>query len=75
MYLTVTDNGNGIAPEKLKELREMLRSGENGHRIGLKNVRSRLAFCKGPDSDLEIDSLPEGGTVVTLRWKKGAREA
>ena len=75
VYLTVTDNGNGIAPEKLKELREMLRSGENGHRIGLKNVRSRLAFCKGPDSDLEIDSLPEGGTVVTLRWKKGAREA
>ena len=75
VYLTVADNGNGIAPEKLKELREMLRSGENGHRIGLKNVRSRLAFCKGPDSDLEIDSLPEGGTVVTLRWKKGAREA
>ena len=23
----------------------------------------------------QIDSLPEGGTVVTLRWKKGAREA
>ena len=70
VYLTVTDNGNGIAPEKLEELREMLRSGESGHRIGLKNVRSRLAFCKGPDSDLTIDSPPEGGTLVSLRWRR-----
>ena len=70
MYLTVTDNGNGIAPDKLKELRKMLSSGQSGHRIGLKNVHSRLTFCKGPDSDLKIDSPAEGGTVVTLRWRQ-----
>ena len=70
VYLTVTDNGNGIAPDKLKELRKMLSSGQSGHRIGLKNVQSRLTFCKGPDSDLKIDSPAEGGTVVTLRWRQ-----
>ena len=52
----------------------MLRSGQSGHRIGLKNARSRLAFCKGPESDFRIDSSTESGAVVTLLRKKGARE-
>jgi hypothetical protein len=28
-----------------------------------------LVICKGDDSTLDIDALPEGGTVVTMRWR------
>ena len=67
--LTVADNGNTIAPEKALEIREALRTGESAHRVGLINVYNRLVICKGEDSALDIDALPEGGTVVTLRWR------
>lgn len=67
--LTVVDNGNTIAPEKALEIREALRTGESAHRVGLINVYNRLVICKGEDSALDIDALPEGGTVVTLRWR------
>ena len=68
--LTVADNGNTIAPEKVLEIREALRTGESAHRVGLINVYNRLVICKGEDSSLDIDALPEGGTVVTLRWQR-----
>jgi hypothetical protein len=29
-------------------------------------------LCKGKDSTLDIEALPEGGTMVTLRWKRDA---
>ena len=67
--LTVANNGNTIAPEKVLEIRETLRTGERAHRVGLINVYNRLVICKGEDSSLDIDALPEGGTVVTLRWR------
>ena len=67
--LTVANNGNTIAPEKVLEIRETLRTGERAHRVGLINVYNRLVICKGEDSSLDIDALPEGGTVVTLRWQ------
>ena len=67
--LTVANNGNTIAPEKVQEIRENLRTGESVHRVGLINVCNRLVICKGEDSAFDIDALPEGGTVVTMRWR------
>jgi sensor histidine kinase YesM len=70
--LTVADNGDTIQPEKIEEIRENLRAGARDHGIGLINVYSRLVLCKGGDSTLDIEALPEGGTMVTLRWKRDA---
>jgi two-component system sensor histidine kinase YesM len=70
--LTVADNGDTIQPEKIEEIRENLRAGARDHGIGLINVYSRLVLCKGKDSTLDIEALPEGGTMVTLRWKRDA---
>lgn len=67
--LTVANNGNTIAPEKVLEIRETLRTGERAYRVGLINVYNRLVICKGEDSSLDIDALSEGGTVVMLRWR------
>ena len=68
--LTVADNGNTIRPEKIAEIRENLRTGQRNHGVGLVNVYSRLVLCKGEDSTLDIEALPEGGTMVTLRWRR-----
>lgn len=70
VYLTVANNGNTISSEKAREIRETLRTGKRTHRVGLLNIHNRLAICKGADSAVDIDALPEGGTVVTLRWRK-----
>ena len=70
--LTVADNGDTIQPEKIEEIRENLRTGVRDHGIGLVNVYSRLVLCKGENSTLDIEALPEGGTMVTLRWKRDA---
>lgn len=68
--LTVADNGKTIRPEKIAEIRENLRTGQRNHGVGLVNVYSRLVLCKGEDSTLDIEALPEGGTMVTLRWRR-----
>ena len=70
--LAVADNGNTIKPEKIAEIRENLRTGQRNHGVGLVNVYSRLVLCKGEDSTLDIEALPEGGTLVTLRWRRDA---
>lgn len=71
--LTVADNGESIEPEKIGEIRADLRAGTRENGIGLINVYSRLVLCKGQDSTLDIEALPEGGTMVTLRWRKDAQ--
>jgi len=73
IWLTVADNGTTIQPEKIEEIRENLRTGARNHGIGLINVYSRLVLCKGKDSTLDIEALPEGGTVVKLGWKRDIR--
>jgi sensor histidine kinase YesM len=70
--LAVADNGNTIQPGKIAEIRENLRTGQRNHGVGLVNVYSRLVLCKGEDSTLDIEALPEGGTLVTLRWRRDA---
>ena len=64
VLICVEDNGRGIEYEKLEEL--ISASDEKMH-IGLHNVRERLRFCFGDLASLNIESLPECGTVITLR--------
>ena len=70
--LTVVDNGNTVRPEIIAEIRENLRTAQRNNGVGLVDVCSRLALCKGKDSALDVEALPEGGTMVTLRWRRDA---
>lgn len=68
----IADNGAGIPPEKLKELRESLISDtdepvSSSGGIGLKNVYKRIALYYNGRGSFEIDSEPEKGTTVTIR--------
>ena len=70
--LTVADNGNTVRPEKIAELRENLRTGQHNNGVGLVNIYSRLVLCKGKGSTIDVVALQEGGTMVTLRWRRNA---
>ena len=70
--LTVVDNGNTVRPEIIAELRDDLRTGQRNNGVGLVNIYSRLVLCRGKDSALDVEALPEGGTMVTLRWRRDA---
>ena len=58
----ISDDGNGISPEKIRELM----TEENGHRVGLHNVRERLKMVYGADAELRIESEEKKYTRVIL---------
>ncbi|WP_071130897.1 sensor histidine kinase [Enterococcus timonensis] len=68
IWIEVIDNGKGIAPEKLAELRAKIQesAGTLPHSIGLKNVAERLENYF-PSARMEIDSIQGKGTTVTLK--------
>lgn len=68
LKITVEDNGGGMPPEKLKELREMLRSQKRPvGSVGLYNVSRRLYLYYGEDYSFEIESVLKGGTTCVIR--------
>jgi len=69
VHFVIVDNGRGIAPDRLKEIREGIESGDMGGRIGLVNVSSRLRILSMNRSSMNVECPPEGGTVISLRWK------
>jgi len=67
--LTVTDNGHGIDAKKLREITEGIEIHDTKSRfssIGLKNVADRIKLEYGNGYTLEIDSIIEEGTTVSL---------
>ncbi len=71
MVLEVADDGAGIAPERLRQVREELEEssievGEGGG-YGLKNVNQRIRLYYGKEWGLTLDSEPGRGTRVTVR--------
>ncbi len=66
--ITVTDNGNGIEPEKLKEVRKKLAKTYDDYskHIGLRNVNERIKMVYGKNYGVSIDS-DRNGTKVTIR--------
>ncbi|WP_172195282.1 cache domain-containing sensor histidine kinase [Saccharibacillus qingshengii] len=79
LLLEVADDGAGMEPERLAELRQKLRrplealerqSSErerSGRSYGMLNVQARLNLAFGEAYGLKIDSRPGEGTVVTVR--------
>ena len=77
IVIRVKDNGTGFCEEKLKEIREKLSSREETRRVGLYNINERIKLSFGAEFGLDIDSIEEEYTVVTVRIPKieGERNA
>jgi LytS/YehU family sensor histidine kinase len=58
LRLTIQDNGKGL-PQLTPSL-------QNQEGIGLSNTKARLALLYGNRAHFEIQSLPQGGTLVTI---------
>ncbi|MBE0340498.1 sensor histidine kinase, partial [Paenibacillus sp. 28ISP30-2] len=71
--ITVCDNGSGMAPDRLEEVRARLEHASEepiwaqGSHIGLSNVASRIRMNFGVNYGVTIDSEPGIGTRVTIR--------
>ncbi|ALP36204.1 histidine kinase [Paenibacillus sp. IHB B 3084] len=71
--ITVCDNGSGMAPDRVEEVRARLENPSEepiwaqGSHIGLSNVASRIRMNFGVNYGVTIDSEPGIGTRVTIR--------
>lgn len=83
--VSVADNGKGIRPERLDEMRRLLRRAglgsdtdaedPGGAGIGLLNVLSRLKLTFGDDAKMRIEVLKPHGFQVTLTIPPNRNEA
>lgn len=64
----MTDNGLGIARERLEAIRKHMHEGSDDPDadIGLRNVYMRLQYFYGDDFTMEIGNNPEGGARISV---------
>lgn len=71
LELSVRDNGRGIGPEALADIRERLAGVRDSEseltHYGLLSVHERIRLFYGDECGVKIEALSEGGTQVTLR--------
>lgn len=74
LIIEVSDNGQGIPDENLYELKKSLSfystqifPANNKRSIGLLNINSRLRLSYGKNYGIEIESITDIGTTITLR--------
>ncbi|MBP3274276.1 MAG: histidine kinase [Butyrivibrio sp.] len=74
--ITVSDNGIGMEPDRLGEVRDGLTdSSPDSKKIyGLYNVNQRIKLDFGDEYGLSIDSVYDEGTTVTIRLPKKSNE-
>ena len=65
--ICVRDDGAGMAPERLQQLRQSLDTEEQVG-FGLRTVYRRLRLLYGAQCSMELESEPNVGTTVTLRF-------
>ena len=68
--ITVSDNGVGMPPEQLQDLRDAVADLDDipSDSIGLRNVALRMHLTYGESFSFQIDSQPGQGTVITLTF-------
>lgn len=80
-WVSVEDNGCGMAPERLEELRAKLREnrladgggeGQIHGGIGVANVHRRIQLVFGEDYGLSVESSPGRGTKMIMRMPRTA---
>ena len=73
MILRVTDNGQGMTPERLKEVQDAICTGERAG-FGLAAVSERIALYYGAGYGLRISSIEGEGTVIEVYLAKQIKE-
>ena len=71
LVITITDDGNGIPPLKLQQIKEHLACFERlpqtcEHGIGIHNINNRIKLLYSDPYGVSIDSKLGEGTVVTI---------
>ena len=66
LYLTVKDNGKGMAPEELSTLENLLIKGDTTESIGLVNVHQRIQLFYGEQYCVNIISTIGQGTQIQV---------
>ncbi|KOP64120.1 histidine kinase [Bacillus sp. FJAT-18019] len=67
--IEIKDNGKGIDPCELKEIKSRLEMAEaSGESFGLRSVHERLKLTYGNSYGMDIESEPGVGTTVTIRF-------
>ena len=74
MMLRVTDNGQGMTPQRLHEVQEAIQTGERAG-FGLAAVSERIALYYGPGYGLKISSVEGEGTVMEVYMAKRIKES
>ena len=74
MMLRVTDNGQGMTPERLKEVQDAICTGERAG-FGLAAVSERIALYYGAGYGLRISSTEGEGTVIEVYLAKQIKES
>jgi two-component system sensor histidine kinase YesM len=74
LEIEVADDGVGMTPERLAELRRGVTAAE-GHGYGVRNIDRRLKVRYGQEYGLAYESARGKGTTVTLRIPAGEGEA
>lgn len=64
----VSDNGAGMTTEQCEGILKKERSDSSG--IGIKNVNDRIKIFFGESYGIEIDSEPDVGTTIRIRFPK-----
>lgn len=69
MQFTVEDDGVGIAPERLADIRRALAesAAQGADYFALVNVNERIKICYGESYGLQIDSQETQGTIVQVK--------
>lgn len=71
LHLTIADDGVGIPPETIREIRQKLESGQSSYEygskpasIGLYNTNARIKLIYGDAYGITLDSIPGEGCTV-----------
>ena len=69
MIVTITDNGIGMSPEKLNELREGIVSKQIHYEkhFGISNINSRICSSLQGHGTLRVESNKDTGTTIYIR--------
>lgn len=72
VLIEIEDNGSGITPKRLKQVRKTLQNGNSSAAasasIGLENVNDRIVLLCGSDCGLFVESL-DPGLKITVKLK------
>lgn len=77
LYFQIKDNGIGMRPETLQEVKDELAKGidtdfEEGY--GLYNVNKRILLYYGSTAHLSVESTYRKGTIMTIKVPKVSKE-